>query len=64
MKNIDTSVTHITSEEANIFEELGFNPIETSKLKIKAQLMCQIRPSKNDRKTTCQKQLRNLPMEK
>ena len=42
MKKIDTSVTHITSEDANIFEELGFNPVEASKLKIKAQLMCQI----------------------
>ncbi len=42
MKKIDTSVTHITSEDDNIFEDLGFNPIEASKLKIKAQLMCQI----------------------
>ena len=42
MKKIDTSVTHITSEEDNIFDELGFNPIEAAKLKIKAQLMCQI----------------------
>jgi predicted XRE-type DNA-binding protein len=42
MKKIDTSITHITSEHANIFEDLGFNPREASKLKIKAQLMCQI----------------------
>ncbi|MDU9048080.1 MAG: XRE family transcriptional regulator [Candidatus Electrothrix sp. Rat3] len=42
MKKIDTSVTHITSEEDNIFEDLGLNPIEASKLKIKAQLMCQL----------------------
>ena len=42
MKKIDTSVNHITSQEDNIFEDLGFNPIEASKLKIKAQLMCQI----------------------
>ena len=42
MKKIDTSVTHITSEDSNIFEDLGFNSIEASKLKIKAQLMCQI----------------------
>ena len=42
MKKIDTSITHITSEEDNIFKDLGFNPIEASKLKIKAQLMCQI----------------------
>ncbi len=42
MKKIDTSITHITSEEDNIFKELGFNSIEASKLKIKAQLMCQI----------------------
>ena len=42
MKKIDTSITHITSEEDNIFKDLGFHPIEASKLKIKAQLMCQI----------------------
>lgn len=42
MKSIDTSITHITSESGNIFEDLGFNPQEAAKLKIKAQLMCQI----------------------
>ena len=42
MKNTDTSVTHITTESANIFEELGFNSQEAAKLKIKAQLMCLI----------------------
>jgi len=42
MKSIDTSITHITSESGNIFEDLGFNPQEAVKLKIKAQLMCQI----------------------
>lgn len=42
MNNIDTSISHITSEDSNIFEDLGFKPIEAAKLKIKAQLMCQI----------------------
>ena len=42
MNDIDTSVTHITSENGNIFKDLGFNPEEAVKLKIKAQLMCQI----------------------
>ena len=42
MNSIDTSITHITSENSNIFEDLGFNPRESAKLKIKAQLMCQI----------------------
>ena len=42
MKSIDTSVTHITSEHDNIFEDLGFDPQEAAKLKIKAQLMCLI----------------------
>lgn len=42
MSNINTSITHITSKNDNIFEELGFSSIEASKLKIKAQLMCQI----------------------
>jgi len=42
MNNIDTSITHVTPEYGNIFEDLGFNPQEATKLKIKAQLMCQI----------------------
>jgi len=42
MTHIDTSITHITSKDGNIFEDLGFEPQEASKLKIKAQLMCQI----------------------
>ena len=42
MNNIDTSITHITSKDDNIFEDLGFEPREATKLKIKAQLMCQI----------------------
>ncbi len=42
MKSIDTSITHITSESDNVFKDLGFNSQEATKLKIKAQLMCQI----------------------
>ena len=42
MNNIDTSITHITPKGGNIFEDLGFEPREAAKLKIKAQLMCQI----------------------
>jgi len=42
MTSIDTSITHITSENGNVFEDLGFSSHEASKLKIKAQLMCQI----------------------
>jgi predicted XRE-type DNA-binding protein len=42
MNSIDTSISHVTSKNVNIFEDLGFNPREASKLKIKAQLMCQI----------------------
>ena len=42
MNDIDTSITHITPEGGNIFEDLGFEPKEANKLKIKAQLMCQI----------------------
>jgi len=42
MNSIDTSITHITSENGNIFRDLGFAPEEAAKLKIKAQLMCQI----------------------
>jgi len=42
MNNIDTSISHITSENGNVFEDLGFKPVEATKLKIKAQLMCQI----------------------
>jgi len=42
MNNIDTSVVHITPENGNVFKDLGFSTEEASKLKIKAQLMCQI----------------------
>ena len=42
MSQIDTKITHITEANANIFEELGFDKAEAEKLKIKAQLMCQI----------------------
>lgn len=42
MNDVDTSITHITPKGGNIFEELGFEPKEAVKLKIKAQLMCQI----------------------
>ena len=38
----NTSITHITTENGNIFKDLGFSSEEASKLKIKAQLMCQI----------------------
>ncbi len=40
MKAIDTSISHIT--DGNVFADLGLNPIEATKFKIKAQLMCQI----------------------
>jgi len=42
MNNIDSSITHITPKDGNIFEDLGFEPREAAKIKIKAQLMCQI----------------------
>ncbi len=42
MNNIDTSITHVTPKDGNIFEDLGFEPREAVKMKIKAQLMCQI----------------------
>jgi predicted XRE-type DNA-binding protein len=42
MNSIDTSITHITSENDNVFTDLGFSSQEASKLKIKAQLMCQL----------------------
>ncbi len=42
MNSIDTSITQITTEDGNIFKDLGFTPEEASKLKIKAQLICQI----------------------
>jgi len=42
MNSIDTSITHITSKDGNVFKDLGFDHQEAVKLKIKAQLMCQI----------------------
>ena len=42
MTDIDTSIARITPENGNVFKDLGFSPAEAAKLKIKAQLMCQI----------------------
>lgn len=42
MNAIDTSIGHTTPEDGNIFEDLGFSAGEATKLKIKAQLMCQV----------------------
>ncbi len=42
MNTVDTTITHITPENGNVFEDLGFDHQEAAKLKIKAQLMCQI----------------------
>ncbi len=42
MNEIDTSITHITPPDGNVFADLGFPPDEAAKLKIKAQLMIQL----------------------
>ncbi len=42
MKTIDTSITHITPADGNVFADLGFAPDEAAKLKIKAHLMIQL----------------------
>ena len=43
MKDTDTSVTHVTPADGNVFAELGFEPAEAAKLKIKSGLMIEIR---------------------
>jgi len=43
MKDTDTSVTHVTPADGNIFADLGFEPAEAAKLKIKSGLMIEIR---------------------
>lgn len=42
MASIDTTVRHTTPAGGNVFADLGFTSEEASKLKIKAQLMCEI----------------------
>ena len=42
MSTIDTSITHITPADGNVFADLGFAPNEAAKLKIKSQLMMQL----------------------
>ena len=42
MHEIDTSVTHVTPKNGNVFKDLGFDDEESVKLKIKAQLLCSI----------------------
>ncbi|MDD2814829.1 MAG: XRE family transcriptional regulator [Thiotrichaceae bacterium] len=41
--SIDVEVRHITPANGNIFEDLGFAPAEAMKLKIKADLMIQLK---------------------
>ena len=52
MSNTDTSITHVTSSDSNIFKDLGFSEQEATKLKIKAQLMCSISEWIKDKKLT------------
>ncbi len=42
MGKIDTKITHITGTVGNIFSDLGFEPEDAVKLKIKSQLMAEI----------------------
>jgi predicted XRE-type DNA-binding protein len=42
MSKIDTKITHITGADDNLFSDLGFEPEEAIKLKIKSQLMAEI----------------------
>lgn len=42
METIDTTITHITLADGNVFADLGFAPDEAVKLKIKAYLMLQL----------------------
>ncbi|MCP4428595.1 MAG: XRE family transcriptional regulator [Chloroflexi bacterium] len=42
MKTVDTSITHTTPADGNVFADLGFAPDEAAKLKIKAQLMIKL----------------------
>lgn len=39
---IDTAVRHTTPSGGNVFADLGFSQEDAVKLKIKAQLMCEI----------------------
>ncbi len=42
MMQVDTSIAHITPAGGNVFEDLGFEPREAAKLKIKAELMSRL----------------------
>ena len=42
MSDIDNGVMHTTPANGNVFADLGFQPQEAAKLKIKSQLMMQI----------------------
>lgn len=42
MNKIDTKIAHITGADDNIFSDLGFEPEDAVKLKIKSQLMAEI----------------------
>lgn len=42
MTEIDTAIRHTTPAGGNVFADLGFPVEEAEKLKIKAQLMCEL----------------------
>jgi predicted XRE-type DNA-binding protein len=39
---IEVGTTHITPVGGNVFEDLGFDPIEAKKLKMKSEMMIQL----------------------
>ena len=42
MSKVNTKITHITPTGGNVFTDLGFEPEEAVKLKIKSQLMMEL----------------------
>lgn len=42
MSKVDVKIRHVTPAGANVFADLGFEPEEAAKLKIRSQLMVEI----------------------
>lgn len=42
MSKVDVKIRHVTPAGGNVFADLGFEPEEAAKLKIRSQLMMEI----------------------
>ncbi|OOZ40271.1 hypothetical protein BOW53_08475 [Solemya pervernicosa gill symbiont] len=60
MATHDTTIQHTTPANGNVFDDLGFPPLEANKLQLKAQLMVTITQWVNEHQLTQQQAAEQL----